>query len=209
VNENTQVGFDALLSSDPDSDPLSYSWMQLSGPAVIISDAGSAVPSFTTPFVNLGGADLTFQLTVMDGYGGSANDTLVVHVQNANDPPLITAAVPSQGLLWPPNHKLVPISILGVSDQENNTTITIDFVTQDEPTEGQGDGDTAVDAFIQADGTVLLRAERNGGGTGRVYHIHFTASDYEGSASGVVTVTVPKKKKQAAQDEGELYSSAN
>ena len=30
------------------------------------------------------------------------------------------------------------------------------------------------------DGTVLLRAERAGNGNGRVYHIHFTASDFEG-----------------------------
>jgi hypothetical protein len=54
---------------------------------------------------------------------------------------------------------------------------------------------------------VLLRAERSGNGDGRVYHIHFTASDPEGSASGVVTVTVPHSKKKPAIDGGELYNS--
>jgi hypothetical protein len=39
--------------------------------------------------------------------------------------------------------------------------------------------------------------------------IHFTASDLEGSASGVVTVAVNKKKKQAAVDDGALYDSTN
>jgi hypothetical protein len=92
---------------------------------------------------------------------------------------------PTSACLWPPNHTLVAIGIIGVSDPNTNATITIDQVTQDEPTNGLGDGDTAVDAIIKADGTVLLRAERSGGGDGRVYHVHFTASDPEGSASGV------------------------
>jgi hypothetical protein len=93
-----------------------------------------------------------------------------------------------------------------VTDPDNNATITIDSVFQDEPTNGQGDGDTDIDAFINADGTVLIRAERSGNGDGRVYHIHFTASDLEGSASGVVTVSVPKKKATAI-DGGELFDS--
>ena len=37
--------------------------------------------------------------------------------------------------------------------------------------------------------------------------VRFTASDLEGSASGVVTVSVPKKKKSVAVDGGELYDS--
>ena len=41
------------------------------------------------------------------------------------------------------------------------------------------------------------------------YHIHFTASDLEGSASGVVTVSVPHKRKSTAFDGGELYDSTN
>ena len=90
---------------------------------------------------------------------------------------------------------LVSVGITGVSDPDNNATIVITAVTQDEPTNGLGDGDTAIDAVINPDGTVLLRAERAATGNGRVYHVHFTASDPEGSVSGVVTVSVPKTKK--------------
>ena len=50
-------------------------------------------------------------------------------------------------------------------------------------------------------------AERSGNGNGRVYHIHFTALDLEESASGAVTVSVPKKKKDIAIDGGELFDS--
>ena len=73
-------------------------------------------------------------------------------MQNSNDPPLVSAAVPSLSVLWPPNHGLVSISIDGVSDPDNNALIIIDGVTQDEPTNGQGDGDTAIDAVINGDG---------------------------------------------------------
>jgi hypothetical protein len=133
----------------------------------------------------------------------------VVHVQSINDPPLVSAARPSIPVLWPPNHGLVQVGILGVSDPDSNATITITSVTQDEPTTGLGDGDTAVDAVILADGTVLLRAERSGAGNGRVYHIHFVASDPEGEAEGVVTVAVPHQKISATVDGGGLHDSTH
>jgi hypothetical protein len=45
-------------------------------------------------------------------------------------------AVPN--LLWPPNHKLVPVRIAGVTDPEGSpVTITIIRVTQDEPVNGR------------------------------------------------------------------------
>ena len=111
--------------------------------------------------------------------------------------------------MWPPSHNLVAVSINGVSDPNNNATITVTSITQDEVTNGLGDGDTAVDATINANGTVFLRAERSGKGNGRVYHVHFTASDIEGSSSGVVTVCVPHSKKSVAIDGGELYDSTH
>jgi chitinase len=207
LNENGAVQLNAHGSTDPDGDTLSYAWTQVGGPTVTLTDDATATPSFTTPFVNPGGTDLTFQVWVDDGYGGGATDTVIVHVQNANDPPLVSAAQPTIPCIWPPNHTLVQVGIIGVSDPEENANITITSVTQDEPTNGLGDGDTPVDAIINADGTVLLRAERWGSGDGRVYHIHFTASDLEGSVEGVVTVCVPRDRKSIAIDGGGLYDS--
>lgn len=207
VSEKGAVQLNGSSSSDPDSDTLTYAWLQTAGPAVTLYNEHTAVPYFTAPFVSPGGADLTFELTVDDGYGGVATDIMLVHVQNANDPPNASLAQASTACMWPPNHKHVAISILGVSDPEDNATITINTVTQDEPTNAQGDGDTAVDAVINADGTVLLRAERSGNGNGRVYTVNFTASDLEGSDSGSVRVCVPHSKKSVAVDSGSTYDS--
>ncbi len=209
INENSAVALNGNGSSDPDGDALTYSWVQIGGPAVAITGDTTATPNITTPFVGAGGAALTFQVTVDDGYGGNGFDTVVVNVQNANDPPNASLARPSVACLWAPDHRLVPVSIIGVSDPNANATITINSVSQDEPTNGLGDGDTSVDAVINTDGTVLLRSERSGKGNGRVYTVHFTAADLEGSDDGAVTVCVPHDRKKPAINGGELFDSTN
>jgi hypothetical protein len=105
-------------------------------------------------------------------------------------------------------------SILGVTDPEHGSiTITILGVTQDEPLDGLGDGDTAPDAVIQGS-SVLLRAERAGTptvpGNGRVNRIHFTANDGVGGlCSDSVTVCVPHdiRKGSSCVDDGQDYDS--
>ena len=210
VNEAALVSLDGSLSSDPDNDALTYRWVQTSGPIVTLSGANTAYPYFTAPFVNAAGTTLKFKLTVDDGFGGSSSDCATVSVANINDPPTATNAQASLGTLWPPDHSMVKVSINGIVDPNNNSVIKITGVTQDEATNGLGDGDTAIDAIINGDGTVLLRAERSGKGNGRVYHVHFTASDFEGSVSGVVKVSVPHdKKSDVAIDGGELFDSTH
>jgi hypothetical protein len=134
---------------------------------------------------------------------------LVVSGTPCNQDPVCTNATPSNGL-WPPQHKMVSVGVLGVTDPDGDpVTITIDSVYQDEVLNGQGDGDTAPDAVING-GTVDLRAERDGTANGRVYYINFTASDGKGgTCSGTVEVGVNHDlgKKGEAIGEGPLYNS--
>jgi hypothetical protein len=108
-------------------------------------------------------------------------------------PPTLTVAV-DKGILWPPNHKMVPVTVLvNAYDGESgvaNTKIT--SVTSNEPVDGLGDGDMAPDWVITGDLTLNLRAERSGTGSGRVYTITVVCTDNAGnSASKMVQVMVP------------------
>ena len=152
---------------------------------------------------------LTFELTVNDGELSSEPDAVNINVLNLNDPPACEFAYAEPDSLWPPNHKLKSVEVTGVTDPENgNVDITIESVTQDEPINGLGDGDTSPDAIIQ-DNNLLLRMERSGGGNGRVYQIGFTADDGSGGVcSGSVSVCVPHDKRgDGCSDDGQNYDS--
>ena len=124
--------------------------------------------------------------------------------------PDCSQAAASPNLLWPPNHKLVPIQITGVADPGRGAvTLSVTSIFQDEPVHSPGSGNTGPDGTGVGTATPSVRAERDGGGDGRVYHITFTATDSGGaSCTGVVTVGVPKSQGSGPPvDEGPLYDS--
>ncbi len=88
VNEGDVVTI-AGSASDPEGLPLTYSWVQTSGPAVVITDATSATPSFTAP-QGLTNVTLAFRMTVSDGVNTSV-DTVSVLVNRDDDAPIIDA----------------------------------------------------------------------------------------------------------------------
>jgi len=78
VNEGALVTLNGSGSSDPDGDPLTFSWTQTAGPPVTLSNPTSATPTFTAPQVSASTV-LTFQLTVSDGTL-SSSDTVSITV---------------------------------------------------------------------------------------------------------------------------------
>ena len=128
-----------------------------------------------------------------DHCGNITTHTQVVTVQDTT-PPVIgnVTAIPS--VLWPPNHKMVPIGVdVSVFDNcDPNPVCTIPSVTSNEPENGLGDGDTARDWQITGNLTLNLRAERSGKGSGRIYTINVRCADACGNSStDNVSVTVP------------------
>src|SRR5262249_47955970 len=91
-----------------------------------------------------------------------------------------------------PNHKFVAITVEGVTDPDGDpVAIEITSIAQDEPRDGTGDGATCPDATGLGTDTASVRAERSGGGDGRVYHIAVRAADACGlTCEGTVEVCV-------------------
>jgi hypothetical protein len=150
----------------------------------------------------------TVNCAATDGSGNSADGAFTVTVTNTAP---ICSGTPGVSLLWPPDHRMVPVGINGVSDPDGDPfTLKITGVRQDEPTNNKGDGDTPVDAAGVGTPAAQVRAERTGSGNGRVYHIFYSATDNVGaSCNGEVTVGVPRDQGKGSMpvDGGPIFNS--
>lgn len=107
--------------------------------------------------------------------------------------PVIASVSATPASLWPPNHKMTPVTIsASVTDNcPGAPTWSVTSVTSNEPINGTGDGDTAPDWTIAGPHAVSLRAERAGTGSGRTYTVTIAAKDAAGNtATGTTSVTV-------------------
>jgi hypothetical protein len=89
VDENTNVVLSAD-ASDPDDNISSYSWLQISGDSVTITDSEKANASFTAPEVTNEIA-LIFEITVTDDDGAIAKDEVSIKILPVNEAPLVSA----------------------------------------------------------------------------------------------------------------------
>ena len=78
VLKNGLVTLDGSASSDPDADPLGFSWQQVAGPSVILTGADTS----TATFIPTRSGAYVFSLSVADGLGESGMDYVLVTVQN-------------------------------------------------------------------------------------------------------------------------------
>jgi hypothetical protein len=102
------------------------------------------------------------------------------------------------------------VKIVGPTDPDGDPiTIRITSIHQDEPVSPIGDGNRCPDADGVGSPIAKLRAERSGGGDGRVYRIDFTADDGSGgTCAGTVTVCVPHDRaRRSCVDQGPLFDS--
>ena len=192
--------------------------------AVTLTASGPAGSSFTdgvgnpvsgtfdwTPAASDTGSHAV-RYTASDGCDSVACHITIRVLNNRN--PDCSAASASEPVLWPPDHTFHTLSILGVTDPEGDpVTITVTGVTQDEPVNAHGDGNSCPDARVEG-GPIAVRAERAGTasapGNGRVYVIRFTASDgHGGTCAGAVSVCVPHDQgaNSTCTNDGQRYAS--
>lgn len=171
------------------------------------------IPVSNNVLFNLIGQFIEVRATLRQPNPGGDSPVLSdLSITSANTAPDCSAAAASPATIWPPNHNLVGVNIVGVTDPDGDpVTITPNSVFQDEAVLGGSSGNTSPDATLSP---LTVRAERNGNpktpGDGRVYHIGFTANDGKGgSCTGTATVCVPHDQGQgnACIDGGALFDS--
>jgi hypothetical protein len=136
----------------------------------------------------------TVTYTVSNGPGTTETATRTVVVVDTT-PPVVGGASVDQPVLWPPDHKLVNVTVsYSASDACSDVDCSLS-VTSNESVLGPDPGDTEPDWVIADAHHLLLRAERAGGGNGRIYTIRITCSDSTGNASSeAATVMVPNSQ---------------
>jgi hypothetical protein len=170
------VALDGTGSSDVDGDPLTYSW---TGSFGTVSGA--------TASVSLRAGTHVVALTVRDGRGASATDTLVVTVLD-KVPPVIQSLTASPSVLPPANKQLVPVTIAVSATDACGGSVHCRIVSV---TSNEALG--ATDWRITGELTLTLRADQSKKGTGRIYTITVECVDASGNVSTKkATVTVPR-----------------
>jgi hypothetical protein len=158
-----------------------------------ICDPSPAVADDAPALFPLGTTSVTWSAKDKCGKGNTA--TQDVTIVDTTPPEVALSVTPE--VLWPPNHRLVPVNVVAsVSDVcDENPVCQIVSVGSNEPVNGSGDGNTAPDWETNGDLEVSLRAERSGNGNGRLYSIMVECSDASGKSSAeTVTVSVPHDK---------------
>jgi hypothetical protein len=151
----------------------------------------------SSPCINAG--DDIYAAGVTDGDGnprivGSAVD---VGAYEFPSPSSIISAAASPDVLWPPNRRMVEISIS--AQLENGCSPEaweIDDVSGSEPAIITGKGNNLPDWIITSQQTVLLRAKRSPREGARIYSISIKPSGrlHGGPDTRIVTVVVPKSR---------------
>jgi hypothetical protein len=190
------VTLDGASSSDPDSSPgtaddiVAYVWFDA---------AGRLVGQGSTLTLTLSPGEQRLNLRVTDRYGETGTAAVTVTVADTSPPTLTLAASPA--VLWPPNHRLVPVHVTwqAVDLCDPDPAVTLVAASSDELDDapGSGDGETTGDVADAAPGTadadLLLRAERSASGGGRTYDLLYRAIDASGNATSIrFAVTVPR-----------------
>jgi len=158
------------------------------------TDGGITLSNCTPSSVTEDESPVTVTCTLTDTANNSSTCSFTVDVRDTL-PPVVNISNDGSGYsgtMWPPNHGYVAHTLLEcitgpIVDQCDGTlgdpSMHIVNITSDEPESVTGSGNTCIDMVITGPTSFLLRAERTGGGDGRVYTVSFTVSDDDGNTA--------------------------
>jgi hypothetical protein len=169
-----------LNGTAPTGDGIVNEWT--TDPAIDLENDDTLTPTGVFPL-----GVTTATLTSTEGGGAPESDSATVTVEDTAAP--VVRLKPEPFYLWPPNHSMQKIDVRvrvrdRCSDMGDYEVELIDAKSS-EPDNGKGDGNTNDDiqgADIGSDDRdVMLRAERAGGGNGRVYTLTYLVTDQSGN----------------------------
>jgi len=172
------------------------------GAVVTYTVTATDLVSFVTPHCDTPSGSLfpfgttTVTCFAVDFAGNATSKFFNVTVQDTT-PPTVTSITVNPTTLWPPDHRMVPITVTVTATDavDSSPTSTIVSVSSNQPTNGTGDGDQSPDWEITGPLTLNLRSERSSG-VDRVYTITVATSDFSGNTTlSTVTVTVTQAPK--------------
>lgn len=186
-------------------------------PGATASDScDSSVPVNVSGSVNVNAVGVyTLTYNASDDSNNAADPvTRTVTVVDTTAPVITTNGLTPS--LWPANHKYKTFNVTdfvtAATDSCNTSlgvsSVVIEKVTSDEVENGNGDGNTSNDIVIDANcKSFQLRAEREGGGNGRVYTITFKVTDASGNVGRTTAlVVVPHNPGEAPVNSGVHYT---
>ncbi len=180
----TSVTLNGSGSTDPDSDSLTFTWLDAAGQEL----GNTAIVNLTLP---LGIHTLT--LVASDGKGGVSQDQVVVRVVDTT-PPTIASLTASPDVLPVRKRELLDVSLTAAVADACDTTPTCRLVSvsSNEPVAGLGRRDKEPDWVITGPLTVKLRGERSGESSGRIYTLTVQCADAaNNTTTKTLTVFVP------------------
>jgi hypothetical protein len=194
VNECTQSSGTPLSLtaqvSDADGDPLTVVWNVDGSQAQVDTVPHVGTPTNAAVTLNhaftLGVHNLDVSVTDAHSSPVACHTTATVRDTTA---PLVSASL-STSVLWTPDHQMIDTG-LSVSAQDRCSgaqPISVQ-VFANESQNALGDGNFAPDAS-HTTGTLLLRSERSGTGTGRVYLVVVKSTDSSGNTGFACTTAV-------------------
>ncbi len=165
------------------------------GTAAIANSHTSGGPDASGSY-GLGVTVVTF--TATDGSGNQATCETTVTVVDTTSPTI--SAAPTPDLLWPPNHRMstVRFDVIATDACDPAPAWVLMPPVSSEPDDAQGGGDGHTTDDIQdastgtSDTEILLRAERDGNGSGRTYTVGYRVTDVSGNTTSTTAeVFVP------------------
>jgi len=144
LSRPSEISLNGEASYDPEGAPLSFSWQQIAGPSVTLTNTNSVFCEFTAPVVN-SVTEFRFRLIVNDGAQNSTPDEIIVTVR---PPPTPAPPVTVRGFAELRADGLVQLRLVGDPARTYRVQSSTDLISWTDFRTVVGDFNGAIDLTV-------------------------------------------------------------